>query len=90
MTESEERLILEQAAKKGILPGTCPVCKTQLVLSNRVPYGKVAQMTNDAISFDCPKSPDHIKPSDLVTYRISSIPVASGQRRQGGGAEDAR
>jgi hypothetical protein len=71
MTKSEERIIVEHATEKGILPGTCPVCKTQLVPSNRVLYGKVPEMTNDAISFDCPNSRDHIQPSDLVTYRIS-------------------
>jgi len=71
MTKEHQKIIMGQAAKNGIFPGQCPVCKVELVPSNRVPFAKVPDTRTPAISFDCPNSQDHNQSSDLTTFVIS-------------------
>jgi hypothetical protein len=71
MIEAMQNFILEQAIRNGINVGRCPVCKTSLTPSSRIPLAKVPSMDNSAISFDCPNSQEHIEAPDLAVYFIS-------------------
>lgn len=67
----DAQFVLESAVKAGINPGQCPICKTGLVPSRRIPLAKSPNMAPNAISFDCPKSQEHIDAENLAVYFVS-------------------
>jgi hypothetical protein len=71
MKAAEQNILMEQAARNGIEAGHCPECGTGLVPSQRIPFCKVPDGNPNAISFDCPNSPEHIEDSDLSVYILS-------------------